>query len=230
MTLQGATRYIGARRRDRRGGPLRAAAGAWRRRDASYKPEKGAKLRVLRWTPFVQGDEDAWLANTEEVHGATGVHVRVDNESWEDIRPKAAVAANVGPGPDIVLGWYDDAFQYPDKLLDLTEIANYFGRKYGGWYQGRRGYGKKDRPVDRACRSAPPAAPSSIAKAWMKAGGLRQIPEGAPTTFSKLCQALKAKGKPGGFALGNAVGDANNCATGSCGATAARWSTRTTRS
>ena len=26
----------------------------------------------------------------------TGVEVRVDKESWEDIRPKAAVAANVG--------------------------------------------------------------------------------------------------------------------------------------
>ena len=45
----------------------------------------------------------------QEVHGATGVEVRVDKESWEDIRPKAAVAANVGSGPDIMLVWFDDA-------------------------------------------------------------------------------------------------------------------------
>jgi hypothetical protein len=27
----------------------------------AYKPEKGAKLRVLRWKRFVQGDEDTYM-------------------------------------------------------------------------------------------------------------------------------------------------------------------------
>jgi hypothetical protein len=31
-----------------------------------FKPEAGASLRLLRWSPFVQGDEDAWLANTKK--------------------------------------------------------------------------------------------------------------------------------------------------------------------
>ncbi len=34
--------------------------------EPSYKPEEGASLRLLRWTPFVKGDEDAWLANTKK--------------------------------------------------------------------------------------------------------------------------------------------------------------------
>ena len=110
-------------------GPYRAHAA-----DLSYQPEKGAELRVLRWKRFVQGDEEQWLANSEKFHKATGVKVRVDSENFEDIRPKAAVAANVGSGPDIVLGWYDDPHQYADKLLDLTELAGYLDAKYGGWY------------------------------------------------------------------------------------------------
>src|SRR5690606_13901774 len=77
----------------------------------SFTPEPGASLRMLRWSPFVQGDEDAWLANTKRFTDATGVEVRVDKESWEDIRPKAAVAANVGSGPDLMLVWFDDAHQ-----------------------------------------------------------------------------------------------------------------------
>jgi len=101
--------------------------------DLSYQPEKGAELRVLRWKRFVQGDEEQWLANSEKFYKATGVKVRVDSENFEDIRPKAAVAANVGSGPDIVLGWYDDPHQYADKLLDLTELAGYLDAKYGGW-------------------------------------------------------------------------------------------------
>ena len=31
----------------------------------SYKPEKGAKLRVLRWSRFVQGDIDAYMVNVK---------------------------------------------------------------------------------------------------------------------------------------------------------------------
>ena len=64
--------------------------------DLKYPPEAGAQLRVLRWKRFVQGDEDQWMANTRKFSEVTGVSVRVDSENFEDIRPKAAVAASVG--------------------------------------------------------------------------------------------------------------------------------------
>ena len=46
--------------------------------EPSYKPEDGASLRLLRWTPFVKGDEDACLAITMKFTDATGVQVRID--------------------------------------------------------------------------------------------------------------------------------------------------------
>ncbi len=67
------------------------------------KPEKGAKLRVLRWSRFVQGDIDQYMKNVAKFTEKYGIEVRVDNEGWEDVRPKAAVAANTGAGPDIIL-------------------------------------------------------------------------------------------------------------------------------
>ena len=66
-------------------------------------PEKGAKLRVLRWSRFVQGDMDQYMVNVKKFADKYGVEVRVDAEGWEDVRPKAAVAANTGAGPDIIL-------------------------------------------------------------------------------------------------------------------------------
>src|SRR3546814_6653634 len=98
---------------------------------------------LRRWSKFVQGDEDLWNANTKKFTEATGVEVRIDNEAWEDVRPKAAVAANVGSGPDIILGWFDDPHQYPDKLVPLTDLADYLGNKYGGWYDAAQRYGMK---------------------------------------------------------------------------------------
>ena len=87
------------------------------------KPEKDASLRVLRPAKFVAGDEKLWLENTEKYTKQTGVKVKVESQSWEDLRPKAAVAANVGKGPDVVYGWYDDAHQYPDKLVDVSDLG-----------------------------------------------------------------------------------------------------------
>ena len=177
----------------------------------TFKPEAGAQLRVLRWAPFVKGEEDAWLANTKKFTDATGVQVRIDKEGWEDIRPKAAVAANVGAGPDIVLVWFDDAFQYPDKLLDVTPIANYLGGKYGGWYPGLEGYAKTR---EGKFIGLPLAAISNgilYRESWMKEAGFSTFPD-KTDAFLELCKALKAKNHPAGFALGKAVGDGNNFA------------------
>ena len=178
--------------------------------ELSYKPEEGAKLRVLRWKRFVQGDEDLWTANTKKFTEKTGVEVRVDSEGWEDVRPKAAVAANIGSGPDIVIGWFDDPHQYPDKLLDLSELANYLDKKYGGWYDVCKKYGMRgDKWI---------ALPLGVVgnaviyrESQVKAAGFDGIPKDT-AGFLKLCQALKAKGTPVGFALGKAVGDGNNWA------------------
>ncbi|TMH37661.1 MAG: extracellular solute-binding protein [Betaproteobacteria bacterium] len=176
---------------------------------AQYKvtPEKGAKLRLLRWKRFVQGDEDMWAENTKKFTQATGIDVRIDAEGWEDVRPKAAVAANIGSGPDIIIGTFEDAHQYPEKLVDVTDVCNYLGGKYGGWYDVCKSYctyNGKWIAVPMGC--AGNALVYRISA--MKAAGFVAFPKDLPG-FLKLCQGLKAKGLPPGFALGNATGDGN---------------------
>ncbi|HEY3461383.1 MAG TPA: twin-arginine translocation signal domain-containing protein, partial [Casimicrobiaceae bacterium] len=106
-----------------------ANAQAWKN-----TPEKGAKLRVLRWSQFVSGDWDQYMKNVQKFQDKYQVEVRVDKEGWEDVRPKAAVAANTGAGPDIILSTNDDANLYPEKLVDVTDVCTYLGSKYGGFY------------------------------------------------------------------------------------------------
>jgi len=176
---------------------------------AQYKatPEKGAKLRVLRWKRFVQGDEDVWMANTKKFTQMTGVEVRVDSEGWEDVRPKAAVAANVGSGPDIIISTMEDAHLYPEKLVDVSDLANYLGGKYGGWYQAAKDYGMDGKRWVAIMMGAAGNA-MVVRKSMMEAAGFNAFPTDM-AGFMKFCQALKAKNTPAGFALGNATGDSS---------------------
>src|SRR3546814_262134 len=108
-----------------------------------FTPESGAELRVLRPAKFVPADETLFNENTKKFSDATGVPVKVDYQAWEDLRPQTAVTANTGAGPDVVLGWTDDPHLYSDKLIEITDIAEYLGAKYGGWYPVAERYGKK---------------------------------------------------------------------------------------
>jgi multiple sugar transport system substrate-binding protein len=176
----------------------------------TLKPEKDAKLRVLRWSRFVQGDIDQYMKNVAAFTAKTGVEVRVDNEGWEDVRPKAAVAANTGAGPDIILSTNDDANLYPEKLLDVTDVAEYLGKKYGGWYPACEAYLRPDGKKWLGLALGAAGAYMVYRQSHVKAAGFDTFPK-TTDDLLKLCRALKEKGTPPGFALGNATGDGLWC-------------------
>jgi len=186
-----------ASRRDflKRTGALAAAAGGLgatktSAADLRFTPEPGAKLRLLRWKRFVQGDEEQWLANTRRFTQLSGVGVQIDSENWEEVRPKAAVAANVGAGPDIIIATDEQPHLYPDKLIDLTDLAEYLGRKYGGWYDTCREYGMH---AGRWIAIPTGAAGGTMVyrRSHVQAAGFEQFPKDFPG-FLALCQAQGA--------------------------------------
>ena len=152
-------------------------------------------------------------ANTAKFTQATGVEIRVDFVGWEDIRQQTAVAANTGAGPDIIIGWAEDPHIYADKLIELSDVAEYLGKRYGGWtFLGRevRQEGQHQQ-LDRPSPSAAAPARSAIASRPSRRPASTSIPNDH-AAFLKLCQELKKTNKPAGFALGNAVGDGNGFA------------------
>lgn len=190
-------------------GPARAAIPAANVPPLNLPVEKGASLRVLRPAKFVEGDEVMFRENTKKFADATGTQVRVDFAGWEDLRPQTAVTANTGAGPDVVVGWTDDPHLYADKVLDLTDVADYLGRKYGGWYPLAEKYGKKF--GSNQWLALPMGASGGLAiyrESTLKEIGLSAFPT-KTDGFLDMCRKLQAAGKPAGFALGHAVGDAN---------------------
>jgi multiple sugar transport system substrate-binding protein len=177
--------------------------------DLRYPAEKGAELKVLRWKRVVQGEEDMWMSNTRKFTEQTGVPVRVESVNNEDLRPKGAMAASVGAGPDIMLAYPDMPQLYPDKCIDLTDLASYLGQKYGGWYDVCQRYCTLEgRWI--ALGMAIGTFCLVYRQSMLKAAGFSEIPRDL-TGFLKVCEALKARGTPAGFALGNTIGDTGWC-------------------
>ncbi|MDB5488383.1 MAG: transporter substrate-binding protein, partial [Reyranella sp.] len=174
--------------------------------------ESGATLRLLRPARFVEPDEVIFRANSAKFAKATGVEVKVDLVGWEDIRQQTAVSANTGAGPDIILGWAEDPHIYADKVIELTDIAEYLGKKYGGWMFLGEKFGKRAKTNNWiGLPMGGSGGPLVYRASALKEAGFDKV----PTTHAdllKLCQQLQKIKKPAGFALGNAVGDANGFA------------------
>jgi multiple sugar transport system substrate-binding protein len=174
--------------------------------------EQGATLRVIRPARFVEPDEVVFRENAQRFSQKFNVPVRVDFVGWEDIRPQTAVTANTGTGPDVVIGWADDPHIYADKLIELSDVAEYLGTKYGGWLFLGEKFGKKHGTnnwigVPMGGSSGPVVYRASA----VREAGFEGIPADLGE-FLKLAQAMKKNNKPLGFALGNAVGDGNGFA------------------
>ena len=174
--------------------------------------EKGASLRVLRPARFVPPDEEIFRANCARFAKETGVEVRVDLVGWEDITQQTAVTANTGAGPDIIIGFNEAPHIYTDKLVDLSDVAEYIGKKYGGWLPLAEKYGKKHGTNNWI---GLPFGASGGPLVWRKSAVNAAGYDAPPDDLDKyldLCRKLHSAGKPPGFALGNAVGDGNGFA------------------
>lgn len=175
--------------------------------------EKGASLRMLRPVRFVQADEDVFRANAKAFTDKTGVEVKVDFVGWEDINQQTAVTSNSGAGPDIIIGFSDAPHIYIEKLIELTDVAEYLGKKYGGWLSLAQRYGRKNKSSTWiGLPFGASSGPTVYRKSILQQAGYDRIPDDH-AGFLTLCQKLKAAGKPAGFALGNAVGDGNGFAS-----------------
>src|SRR6202051_2268893 len=116
-------------------------AKAWAQ-TAQWKPEAGPQINLLRWKRFVEAEDVAFMKIVDAFQKATGVTVNVSNESYDDLQPTASAAANTGQGLDMVWGLYTLPFLFPNKCTDMSDVAEYLGKKCGGWSTSGGGYGK----------------------------------------------------------------------------------------
>lgn len=173
-----------------------------------FTPEKGASLHLLRGATFLPAEGETTMANVAAFTAATGVPVRIENINQDDLPTKTALAAQVGSGPDIIWTQNTTAHLVADKLVDVTDVADYLSKQYGPWYQVCTDYGTQN--GHWIC--IPVFVVGSLLNyriSWMHQAGFATFPKDTDGLL-KLCQGLQKIGHPAGFSFGHAVNDANN--------------------
>src|SRR6202158_528002 len=104
--------------------------------DARQAPAqiKGSTLRLLPWRHFIPA-YDVWFDKVSGEWGEkNGVKVRVDHIPHLEIPARMAAEFAAGAGHDIILNNSTIlARLYYKSLLDLTDVYDGLGKKYGGW-------------------------------------------------------------------------------------------------
>ena len=177
--------------------------------DARQAPAqiKGTNLRMLLWSHYVPA-YDVWFDKfTKEWGDKTGVKVRVDHMPHLELPARYAAEFAAGSGHDLIyfVGQILTG-QYYRNLVDLSDLADGLGKKYGGWLET-----SKSAAQVNGVWYAVPDFFISIPVLWRKdlfaSIGMRE-----PKTWDDLRKAagqLKAKGHPTGMQFSH-CNDANH--------------------
>jgi multiple sugar transport system substrate-binding protein len=166
-----------------------------------------ATLNVLTWSNTLNAMDDTLREQAKQYTKEKGVEVNFEFINQTDLPTKTAAAVESGAGPDIITTWSDGAHLHDKALIDVGDIAEPLGKQLKGWTAIAKDIGI----VGKTWKAVPwGIIPIAIVYRtdWAKEAGYDKFPD----TFDEmlvLCRKIKEKGHSSGFALGRAIGDAN---------------------
>ena len=171
---------------------------------------KGTHLAILQGTYFIAPAQELYKKQAQEWGKANGVTVATDFLNWPDLQPKIAAAVQAG-GVDIIELWPSWNHLYKASLVDLTDMAEAFGKRGGGFED----YVLNSAKVDGRYLGIPSGQSGGTMAyriSWFKEVGVKNAEDGNKLDFTweqyhAIAKKLKAKGKPFGQALGHSTGD-----------------------
>ena len=164
-------------------------------------------LKVLTWSNTLNAMDDVLRDQAKEYTKVKGVGVTFEFIHQTDLPTKTAAAVESSAGPDIINLWSDGPHLHANALIDVGDVCESLGQELKGWTEIAKDVAR----VGKNWRAVPwGIIPICITYRidWLKEVGYSVFPD----TYDDLLLAskkLKDKGHPVGFALGRAIGDAN---------------------
>ena len=154
------------------------------------------ELTFLSFNHFVPASDDELKRQAEVFGKQAGVTVRVDTIQAPQLFAKRAAQAASQSGHDLIVTGAADPFLYEQQLIDMGDLVDYLGGRYGGWYP----FAKETCQTASGWRAVPwfwVAFPGCYNEVHFKKAGLQP-----PKTWDDLLKAgkiLKKQGNPGGY-------------------------------
>ncbi|PYM11611.1 MAG: hypothetical protein DMD81_26370, partial [Candidatus Rokuibacteriota bacterium] len=193
------------RRRFLTGSAAALAAGSAVTLDRAPAFAQKRELTMLSFNHFVPASDDELKRQCEVFGKQAGVTVRLDTIQGPQLFAKRAAEVSSQSGHDIIVTGAADPFLYEQHLVDVGDIVDYLGGRYGGWQR----FAKDTCYTASGWRAVPwfwVAFPGCYNQTQFKKAGLEP-----PKTWDELLKAgkiLKKQGNPVGIAISHCT-DAN---------------------
>ena len=165
------------------------------------------KVNLLTWPNTLNAMDDVLRDQAKEYTKARGIEIGIEFISYNDLPAKTAAAVESGAGPDIVALVGDGAHLHVNSLVDIGDVAEPLGKELKDWTN----IAKDIAFIGKTWKAVPWGIVPQVIdyrSDWVKELGYQTFPD----TYDEmlvLAKKLKDKGHPIGFALGRAIGDAN---------------------
>src|SRR5213593_286959 len=156
------------------------------------------ELTFLSWNHFVPASDDELRKQAEAFGKQAGVTVRVDTIAHLQLPAKRAAEAQAQSGHDLLFVADADPFLYENQFVELGDVIDDLGKKYGGWYA----FAEEAAKTKAGWRAVPwfwVSFPGTYNMAHFKKAGLEH-----PKTWDELLhhgKLLKKQGNPVGIPI-----------------------------
>ena len=182
-----------------------AAAGLSLALDRAPALAQKRELSFLSWNHFVPAADDELRRQAEVFSKQAGATVRVDTIAHLQLPAKRAAEAQSQSGHDLLLTGGADPFLFENQLLEVGDLVDDLGKKFGGWYP----FAAESCQTKSGWRAVPwfwISFPATYNMAHFKKAGLEY-----PKTWAELLshgKVLKKQGNPVGIGISHCA-DAN---------------------
>jgi multiple sugar transport system substrate-binding protein len=163
------------------------------------------ELTMLSFNHFVPASDDELRRQADLFSKQAGVTVRVDTIAGPQMFAKRAAEVSSQSGHDIIVTGAADPFLFESQLVDVGDLVEQLGGRYGGWYP----FAQQTCLTASGWRAVPwywVAFAGSYNETQFKKAGLQ-----TPATWDDLLKSgkvLKKQGNPVGIAISQCT-DAN---------------------
>ncbi len=163
------------------------------------------ELTFLSWNHFVPAADEELRRQAEEFSKKAGVTVRVDTIAHLQLPAKYAAEVQSQSGHDMILAGGSYPFLFEQNLVDVGDIIDELGKKYGGWYP----FSEEVARTPSGWKAVPwfwISFPATYNEVHFKKAGLEY-----PKTWDELLKhgkVLKKQGNPVGIPISHCA-DAN---------------------